>query len=122
MINLDGLASAYPAQREIWSIHSGLLSLAVQTGAELGWHADHVHHARSTFSDHAPFGDAGVPSVLCWRPDYPYYHSRGDVRELVDEAAVAETASVSATVAARLAQGADVPEGTFAGAGAEVGV
>jgi aminopeptidase YwaD len=109
MINLDGLASAYPAQREVWSIHGGLLSLAVRTGAELGWRADHVHHARSTFSDHAPFGDAGVPSVLCWRPDYPYYHSRGDVRELVDERAVAETASVSATLAARLALGADVP-------------
>ena len=109
MINLDGLASGYPAQREVWSIHGGLLSLAVRTGAELGWRADHVHHRRSTFSDHAPFGDAGVPSVLCWRPDYPYYHSRGDVRELVDEAAVAETANVSATLAARLALGANVP-------------
>lgn len=109
MINLDGLASAYPADREVWSIHGGLLSLAVQTGTELGWRADHVHHRRSTFSDHAPFGDAGVPSVLCWRPDYPYYHSRGDVRELVDEAAVAETANVSATLAARLALGAQLP-------------
>jgi hypothetical protein len=97
----------------VWSIHGGLLSLAVQTGAELGWHADHVHHRRSTFSDHAPFGDAGVPSVLCWRPDYPYYHSRGDVRELVDEAAVAETASVSATLAARLAHGASLPAGIW---------
>lgn len=115
MINLDGLASAYPAEREVWSIHGGLLSLAVQTGAELGWHADHAYHRRSTFSDHAPFGDAGVPSVLCWRPDYPYYHSRGDVRELVDEAAVAETANVSVTLAARLALGAELP-----GAEAEV--
>jgi aminopeptidase YwaD len=114
MINLDGLASAYPAQREVWSIHGGLLSMAVQTGAELGWRADHVYHRRSTFSDHAPYGDAGVPSVLCWRPDYPYYHSRGDVRELVDEAAVAETASLSATLAARLALGADVPAGDWA--------
>ena len=114
MINLDGLASAYPAQREVWSIHGGLLSMAVQTGAELGWHADHAYHRRSTFSDHAPYGDAGVPSVLCWRPDYPYYHSRGDVRELVDEAAVAHTGSVSATMAARLALGADVPAGDWA--------
>ena len=122
MINLDGLASAYPAQREVWSSHGGLLSMAVQTGAALGWRADHVHHQRSTFSDHAPFGDAGVPSVLCWRPDYPYYHSRGDVRELVDEAAVAETASVSATLAARLAQGADVPAGDWSDAAAEVSV
>jgi aminopeptidase YwaD len=119
MINLDGLASAYPAQREVWSIHGGLLAMAVQTGAELGWHADHVYHRRSTFSDHAPFGDAGVPSVLCWRPDYPYYHSRGDVRELVDEAAVAETATVSATLAARLALRASVP--TEAEAEARVG-
>ena len=109
MVNLDGLASAYPAQREVWSIHGGLLSMAVQTGAELGWHADHAYHQRSTFSDHAPFGDAGVPSVLCWRPDYPYYHSRGDLRELVDEAAVAETGSVSATIVARLAMGAELP-------------
>ncbi|HTU97243.1 MAG TPA: M28 family peptidase [Solirubrobacteraceae bacterium] len=109
MINLDGLASAYPAEREVWSIHGGLLTAAVQTGAELGWHADHAYHRRSTFSDHAPFGDAGVPSVLCWRPDYPYYHSRGDVRELVDERAVAETANVSATLTARLALGAEVP-------------
>jgi aminopeptidase YwaD len=122
MINLDGLASGYPAQREVWSLHGGLLSMAVATGAELGWQADHVYHRRSTFSDHAPFGDAGVPSVLCWRPDYPYYHSRGDVRELVDEAAVAQTANVSATMAARLALGASVPAGTEAGTEAGVGV
>ena len=122
MINLDGLASAYPAEREVWSIHGGLLSLAVQTGAELGWRADHVHHQRSTFSDHAPFGDAGVPSVLCWRPDYPYYHSRGDVRELVDEAAVAETANVSATMAARLALGAQLPGEAEAAPDAGAGV
>ncbi|HEX3689219.1 MAG TPA: M28 family peptidase [Solirubrobacteraceae bacterium] len=122
MVNLDGLASAYPAQREVWSIHSGLLALAVQTGAQLGWRADHVYHRRSTFSDHAPFGDAGVPSVLCWRPDYPYYHSRGDVRELVDEAAVAQTGSVGATIAARLALGADVPDGMWSDPpGAEAG-
>ncbi len=121
MINLDGLASAYPAQREVWSIHGGLLAMAVQTGAELGWRADHAHHARSTFSDHAPFGDAGVPSVLCWRPDYPYYHSRGDVRELVDEAAVAETASVSTMLAARLALGATLPAASAAGETAQAG-
>jgi hypothetical protein len=60
-------------------------------------------HVRSTFSDHAPFTDAGVPACLIWRPDYPYYHSRGDVRELVDEHAIARTASVSATLAHRLA-------------------
>jgi hypothetical protein len=59
-------------------------------------------NARSTFSDHAPFTDAGVPACLIWRPDYPYYHSRGDVRPLVDEHAIAQTAGVSATLAHRL--------------------
>jgi Peptidase family M28 len=115
MINLDGIASAYPAQREIWSADAGLLALAQDTAVELGWRPDHVFHRRSTFGDHAPFGDAGVPSCLLWRPDYPYYHSRGDVRELVDETAVAQTAGVCATLAARLAQGADVPGAGGAG-------
>ena len=50
-------------------------------------------NARSTFSDHAPFTDAGVPACLIWRPDYPYYHSRGDVRARVDEHAIAQTAA-----------------------------
>jgi hypothetical protein len=112
MINLDGIASAYPAQREIYSIDAGLLALARQVADELGWRPDHVYHRRSTFGDHAPFGDAGVPSCLIWRPDYPYYHSRGDVRGLVDEHAIAQTASVSATLAARLAAGAELPAAT----------
>lgn len=103
MLNLDGLASAYPAQREIWSADAALLQLAAQTAQAQGWKPDRAIHARSTFSDHAPFTDAGVPACLIWRPDYPYYHSRGDVRELVDEAAVAQTASVSASLADRLA-------------------
>jgi hypothetical protein len=109
MVNLDGVASAYPAPREVWSAHGGLIQLAVETAEAQGWRPDGVHHARSTFADHAPFSDAGVPSCLIWRPDYPYYHSRGDVRELVDEVAVAQTGSVSATLAQRLAQGEDVP-------------
>lgn len=109
MVNLDGVASSYPGQREIWSADSGLLRMALETGERQGWKPDRIHHARGTFGDHAPFGDAGVPSCLIWRPDYPYYHSRGDVRELVDERAVAETASVSATLLDRLAQGDDVP-------------
>jgi aminopeptidase YwaD len=103
MVNLDGIASRYPSHREIWSADAALLSLAVDTGRAQGWEAHRTMHARSTFSDHAPFSDAGVPACLIWRPDYPYYHSRGDVRELVDEVAVAETASVSASLAHRLA-------------------
>lgn len=105
MVNLDGVASAYPAQREIWSADAGMAKLAAHTAWETGWVPDRVINERSTFGDHAPFGDAGVPSCLIWRPDYPYYHSRGDVRELVDEAAVAETAAVSASVIDRISQG-----------------
>jgi hypothetical protein len=108
MVNLDGVASAYPAQREIWSADAGMAELAAGTARELGWVPDRVFNQRSTFGDHAPFGDAGVPSCLIWRPDYPYYHSRGDVRELVDEAVVAGTASVAASLIDRLAQGVDV--------------
>ncbi len=109
MVNLDGIASAYPSHREIWSADPGLIGLAAQTAEGLGWKPDRIMNQRSTFGDHAPFGDAGVPSCLIWRPDFPYYHSSGDRRERVDEAAVAQTASVSATLADRLAQGADVP-------------
>jgi len=112
MINLDGLASAYPAEREIWSADAAMARMAEETARELGWIPDRVMNVRSTFSDHAPFGDAGVPSCLIWRPDYPYYHSRRDVRELVDADAVAETASVSATLISRVAHGADVRVGT----------
>jgi aminopeptidase YwaD len=103
MVNLDGIASAYPSHREIWSADSALLELAVEIARAQGWEPDRAMNQRSTFSDHAPFSDAGVPACLIWRPDYPYYHSRGDVRALVDEHAIAETASVSATLARRLA-------------------
>jgi len=103
MVNLDGIASAYPSQREIWSADAALLELAVATGHAQGWKPDRAMNVRSTFSDHAPFTDAGVPACLIWRPDYPYYHSRGDVRELVDAHAVAQTANVSAALAHRLA-------------------
>jgi aminopeptidase YwaD len=102
MVNLDGIASAYPSERQIWCADARLLELAVETARAHEWEPHRAMHARSTFSDHAPFTDAGVPACLIWRPDYPYYHSRGDVRELVDERAVAQTASVSAALAHRL--------------------
>lgn len=111
MVNLDGIASAYPSYREIWSADAGMAQLAVETAEGQGWRPDRVMNQRSTFADHAPFGDAGVPSCLIWRPDFPYYHSRGDLRERVDEVAVAQTASVSATLVDRLAHGTDVPAG-----------
>jgi hypothetical protein len=52
-----------------------------------------------------------VPSCLIWQPDHPYYHSRGDVRELVDPVILAQTAGVSATLVARLAHGDDPSRG-----------
>jgi hypothetical protein len=103
MVNLDGVASAYPAHREIWSADAALAELAVQTGERQGWYPYRVMKVRSTYGDHAPFIDAGVPTCHIWRPDYPYYHSRQDVRGLVDEVAIADTASVSVSLADRLA-------------------
>jgi hypothetical protein len=103
MVNLDGIASAYPSERQIWCADAGLLALAGEMARAQGWEPHRAMHARSTFSDQAPFTDAGVPACLIWRPDYPYYHSRGDVRGLVDEHAIAQTASVSASLAHRLA-------------------
>jgi hypothetical protein len=103
MVNLDGIASAYPSERQIWCADAALLDLAMDTARAQGWEPDRTMNVRSTFSDHAPFTDAGVPACLIWRPDYPYYHSRGDVRGLVDEQAIAQSAGVSATLAARLA-------------------
>jgi hypothetical protein len=108
MVNLDGIASAYPSHREIWSADAALLELATGTARAQGWTPDRTMNLRSTFSDHAPFTDAGVPACLIWRPDYPYYHSRGDVRGLVDEHAIAQTASVSASLAHRIATDATV--------------
>jgi len=105
MVNLDGVASAYPSRREIWSADAGMAALAERIARGCGWIADRVMNVRSTFGDHAPFGDAGVPSCLIWRPEHPYYHSRGDVRDRVDEFAVAQTAGVSAALIDHLAGG-----------------
>ena len=42
MVNLDGVASAYPAQREIWSVDAGMIRLAVETAQRQGWKPDRV--------------------------------------------------------------------------------
>ena len=55
MINLDGLASAYPAQREIWSADAAMARMADKTARELDWIPDRVMNVLSTFSDHGPF-------------------------------------------------------------------
>ncbi|HEX4008672.1 MAG TPA: M28 family metallopeptidase [Solirubrobacteraceae bacterium] len=103
MINLDGVASSYPSRREIWSADARLRRLATETARRSGWTPDRVVPERGTFSDHVPFSDAGVPACLIWRPEYPYLVSRGDIRSLVDEEAVAETAGVSYRLTRRLA-------------------
>lgn len=107
MINLDGVASGYPSRREIWSANARLRRLATETAERCGWTPDRVIPRTGTFSDHVPFTDAGVPSCLIWRPEYPYLVSAGDVRWRVDERAVAQTAEVSFALARRLAAEAD---------------
>jgi aminopeptidase YwaD len=103
MINLDGVASSYPSRREIWSADARLRRLATETAKRSGWTPDRIVPERGTFSDHVPFSDAGVPACLIWRPEYPYLVSRRDIRSLVDEDAVAETAGVSYRLTRRLA-------------------
>lgn len=107
MINLDGVASSYPSRREIWSADARLRRLADALARRHGWTPDRLISERGTFSDHVPFTDAGVPSCLIWRPEYPYLVSRGDVRALVDEDAVAQTAQISGALAWVLAHAPD---------------
>ncbi|MGH2858403.1 MAG: M28 family peptidase [Solirubrobacteraceae bacterium] len=103
MINLDGVASAYPSRREIWCANARLRRLAGETAHGCGWMPDRTIPRAGTFSDHVAFTDAGVPSCLIWRPEYPYLVSAEDVRSRVDEDAVAETAEVSCSLAVTLA-------------------
>ena len=107
MINLDGVASSYPSRREIRSAEPQLRRLAGERARRCGWLPDRIVPETGAFSDHAPFADAGVPSCLIWRPEYPYLVSRGDVRSLVDEDAVAQTAEVSCALARVLANEPD---------------
>lgn len=107
MINLDGVASGYPSRREIWAANARLRRLATETAGRCGWTPDRVIPRAGTFSDHVAFTDAGIPSCLIWRPEYPYLVSSGDVRSRVDERAVAQTAQVSFALARRLATEAD---------------
>jgi Zn-dependent M28 family amino/carboxypeptidase len=105
MVNLDALAWAAHAKRALHadpSIHDFARACAVQ----LGWEPE-VEREASLFpgADHHPFIDAGVPACWFWRypPPHPYYHSEGDTPEIVDFDQVAETATVAASTAFRLA-------------------
>lgn len=105
MVNLDAVASRYPAHRTVWA-DEAMTAFAVQTAQSRGWEPRVVFNARAfEFSDNTPFTDAGVPSCWVWEfpPIHPYYHSSGDVAELVDPIKLAETAGVSAEIAAQLA-------------------
>lgn len=116
MVNLDAVASRYPAKHTIWA-DEAMSDFAVESARLQEWDVDVVFDARQfSFSDNTPFTDAGVPS--CWNWEFPpihaYYHSSGDVRELVDPAAVAATAGVSGRIAHRLASDASLDLGRTA--------
>jgi Zn-dependent M28 family amino/carboxypeptidase len=105
MVNLDAVASAFPAKQSIWT-DEAMEPFAIESAARQGWEVEEVADARAfEFSDNNPFTDAGVPACWIWEfpPIHPYYHSTGDTRARVAPAKVAATAAVSAQIARRLA-------------------
>jgi hypothetical protein len=105
MVNLDAVASAFPAKRTIWT-DEAMEPFAVEASGLQSWDHELIADARAfEFSDNNPFTDAGVPSCWIWEfpPIHPYYHSSGDTRERVDPEKVAVTAAVSGQIARRLA-------------------
>jgi hypothetical protein len=116
MVNLDAVASRYPAKHTVWT-DEAMSDFAAESAGLQDWTIDIVFDARQfTFSDNTPFTDAGVPSCWVWEfpPIHPYYHSSGDTRELVDASLVAATAGVSAGIAQRLAADATLDLGRAA--------
>jgi peptidase M28-like protein len=105
MVNLDALGWARPGRRALYS-DPAIRDLAYETAEEAGWEPEEELEA-SLFpgSDYNPFIDAGVPAAFYWRypPGHPYYHTAGDVPELLDMSVVTETASVAARLVHRLA-------------------
>lgn len=104
MVNLDAVASSYPAKRAVWA-DEAMREFAALAARESGWEPQILFDARKfQFSDNTPFTEAGVPScwIWCFPAIHPYYHTSGDVTELVDPVAVAETAGASAAVAQSL--------------------
>ena len=51
MVNLDGIASAYPAHREIWSVDADCWTVRGTDRRALGWRPDVSVQRRSTFGD-----------------------------------------------------------------------
>jgi hypothetical protein len=105
MVNLDALGWAHPGRRTLYS-DPAIRDLAFATASAAGWTPEEELEA-SLFpgSDYNPFIDAGVPAAFYWRypPGHPYYHTSGDIPELLDIAVVAETATVAASLVHRLA-------------------
>jgi Zn-dependent M28 family amino/carboxypeptidase len=105
MVNLDALGWARPGRRALYS-DPAIRDLAYETAEEAGWQPEEELEA-SLFpgSDYNPFIDAGVPAAFYWRypPGHPYYHTAGDVPELLDMSVVTETTSVAARLVYRLA-------------------
>jgi peptidase M28-like protein len=105
MVNLDALGWAHPGRRALYS-DPAIRDLAFATAERVGWTPEEELEA-SLFpgSDYNPFIDAGVPAAFYWRypPGHPYYHTAGDVPELLDIAVVGETATVAASLVHRLA-------------------
>jgi hypothetical protein len=105
MANLDAVASAYPARHTIWTDES-MQDFAVESARIQGWDVEVLFDARLfAFSDNTPFTNVGVPACWIWEfpPIHPYYHSSGDVRRLLDQRKLAETAAVTGQLVHRLA-------------------
>ncbi|MEA2464786.1 MAG: aminopeptidase YwaD [Acidobacteriota bacterium] len=105
MVNLDALGWALPAKRALYA-DPAIRDLAFETASAAGWTPEEELEA-SIFpgSDHNPFIDAGVPAAFYWRypPGNPFYHTAGDIPEIVDLHLVSETASVASRLVLRLA-------------------
>ncbi|KQU71600.1 hypothetical protein ASC75_24255 [Aminobacter sp. DSM 101952] len=117
MINLDALAWALPGRRALLA-DPGIADYAVARAAEVGWEIEDVTNASLLrAADLNPFIDAGVPACWFWRfpPQHPYYHSSGDVPELLDMAAVSEVANVAAYTAYSLLNDGDLNLGRAQG-------
>jgi Zn-dependent M28 family amino/carboxypeptidase len=104
-ITLDALGWQREAKRSLVSDRS-LRNFALESCLSLGWRPE-VEIEASEFpgSDYNAFIDAGVPAAFFWRypPPHPYYHTAGDIPELIDFEIAAETASVAGHTAVLLA-------------------
>ena len=110
MVNLDALSSRYPGKRAMW-VDETMQAFAVDAAKAQGWEPEVIVDGRDlSFSDNTPFLAAGVPAAWAWEnpPLNPYYHTDGDVLDLIDAEKLAETAGVSAQIVHRLAAASEL--------------